>query len=76
MPYVYRVFHNLVIRYVLDGPEIESRWRRDFPNLLKPALVPTHPPVQWLPGLLIGGKVTGEWHWLPQLHLAAKLKKK
>jgi len=61
MPYVYRVFHYLVMRYVLDGPEIESRWRRDFPNLSKPALVPTQPPVQWLLGLLLGGKATGAW---------------
>jgi hypothetical protein len=28
--------------YGLDGPEIESRWGRDFP--------PTQPPVQWVPG--------------------------
>jgi len=24
--------------YGLDGPEIESRWRRDFPHLSRPAL--------------------------------------
>jgi len=32
--------------YVLDGPGIESRWRRDFPHLSTPALGPTQPPVQ------------------------------
>jgi hypothetical protein len=32
--------------YGLDGPEIESRWRRDFPHVSRPALGPTHPPVQ------------------------------
>ena len=32
--------------YGLDGPEIESRWRRDFPHLSGPALGPTQPPVQ------------------------------
>jgi len=42
--------------YGLDGPRIESRWGRDFPYLSRPALGPTQPPVQWVPGLSRGVK--------------------
>ena len=31
--------------YGLDGPGIESRWGRDFPHMSRPALGPTHSPV-------------------------------
>ena len=40
--------------YGLDGPGIESRWGRDFTYLSIPALGPTQPPVQWVPGLSRG----------------------
>ena len=39
-------------RYGLDGPGIES-WR-DFPHPSRPALRPTQPPIQWVPGLFPG----------------------
>ena len=38
----------------LDGPGIESRWGRNFPNLSRPALRPTQSPVEWVPGLSRG----------------------
>ena len=40
--------------YGLEGPGIESRWGRDFPHLSGPALRPTQPPVQCIPGLSRG----------------------
>jgi len=45
---------GIATRYGLDGPGIESRWGRDFTHLSRPALVPTQPLIQYVPGLFRG----------------------
>jgi hypothetical protein len=42
---------GIATAYGLDGPAIESRYGRYFPQLSRPALMPTQPPVQWVLGL-------------------------
>ena len=38
-------------RYGLDGLGIKSRCGQDFLHLSRPALGPSQPPVQWVPGI-------------------------
>jgi hypothetical protein len=45
--------------YGLDGSGIESPWRQDFSQLSRPALGPTQPPVQWVPGFSGGRRAAG-----------------
>jgi hypothetical protein len=45
---------GVVTGYGLDGPGIESRWRRGFQHPSIPVLGTSQPSVQWVPGLSRG----------------------
>ena len=55
---------GITTHYGLDGQEIESRCGRDFPHPSTPALWPTQPAIQWVPGLCLG-KAAGGWRRPP-----------
>jgi len=54
------IYISIAIRYKLDGPGIEFQWGRNFLHLSGPALGPTQPPIQWVPGLS-QGKAAEAW---------------
>jgi hypothetical protein len=45
---------DIVTRYGLDGPGIESQWGLDFPHPFGPAFGPTQSPIQEAPGVSRG----------------------
>jgi hypothetical protein len=61
---------GIATRYGLDGPGIEPRWERDFPHPSQPAVVPTQPSAQWVPGFFPGDKAVGAWRWPPTPSIA------
>ena len=55
---------GIATRYGLDGPGIESRWKRDFPHPSRPGLGPTQPPIQWV-RVFPGRNAAGACRWPP-----------
>ena len=56
---------GIATHYGLDGPGIEPRQGRDFPNLSRPVLENTQISVKWLPGLFPGCETAGNWRRPP-----------
>jgi hypothetical protein len=52
---------GIATRYGLDGPGIEPQWGPGFPHLSRPAMGPTQPPIQGVPGFFPEGKAVGAW---------------
>jgi hypothetical protein len=65
---------GIATRYGLNGPGNESRWGLDFPHPSRLALVPTQPPVQWIP-VPTGDKTAEAWRW-PPITSSAKVKER
>jgi hypothetical protein len=53
---------GIATRYGLDGAEFQLRCGEDFPYPSSPALRPTQPSTQLVPGLFLGGGAAGSWH--------------
>ena len=52
---------GIATRHGVDGPELESQWRRDLADPSIPNSRSTQHPVLWLTDLSLGGKVVRTW---------------
>jgi len=58
---IYTLSLGIAVRYGLDGPGIETRWRRYIPQPSSPALGYIQSPVQLGTGYLFGDKPATAW---------------
>jgi hypothetical protein len=56
---------SVMTRLRAGRPQFDSRHRRIFlfATTSRPALEPTQPPVQWIPGSFLGGKAAESWNF-------------
>jgi len=54
---------SIATGYGLDDSPIETLWGWDYPQPSRPALGPTQPAGQWVPGFFPKGKTAGTWRW-------------
>ena len=52
---------GIATRFELNSSGFELGRGGDIQHPSRPALRPTQPPIQWLPGPLPGGKAAGAW---------------
>jgi len=70
IPEVGRDSVGIATLYGMDGPGSNPGRMRDFSHPSRPALGPTHPPIQWISGFFLGGKAAGVWRWPPTPSIA------
>jgi len=64
------IVFSIATGYGPVGPVIESRLRRDFPHLSRPALGPTQLPIKWASSFFPESKAAGTWRCPPTPSIA------